>query len=454
MPATLSTTEYRHFIGVRTDIGKNRARNHDAFWRSSTPNGTLLQVADGVDTLPAPDTAARLVIKAVDEYVQRLPFRDNYLQELRNAFVHANQQLFEQQHKEPTAKGMACSLVALLIKNNTAWYAHTGACRLYLLRNEELTQLTTDHSFGAQLQKETTATAAQAANHPRKSELYNLLGSKSAEPEVCHYPLQLKPNDQLLLCSSGLVQLIEDSTLRSILAEQELTPQGKATKLINLANFRGGLENSTALVVLHRQWQGEQATAEAAKEEARLADRDAEEEKEQHTALYSLGAFLLIAVLIASLFIKNRNDWQEEKQIAIARLDSLSVQQQQLAEALRAQQVKELARARAVAQNYFDPYDTDNYRVYGLYRDASRSKTAAAISTQFHVYNPSAIKFSEVIGERWFIVPVKGIHYFAEGESLSELAALYYSRPADSVLIKDFNQPLQVNKHIFIPFSR
>ena len=166
-------------------------------------------------------------------------------------------------------------------------------------------------------------------------------------------------------------------------------------------------------------------------------------------SIASFVVFVLFGVTLAVLYFNNRMQWVSEVSRATALADSLTIDIEEII-VLRE---KEAARILAAQGNNFDSYDSDDYRVYGLYRDEERKYSAVQTGAMFNVHPPSAIKTTNVLRERWHIIPVKTIHYFDGSETMGDIAKLYYQNIADSTLIPKFNQEIKPGKHLFIPFD-
>ncbi|MCS7004654.1 MAG: hypothetical protein NZM38_04945 [Cytophagales bacterium] len=114
---------------------------------------------------------------------------------------------------------------------------------------------------------------------------------------------------------------------------------------------------------------------------------------------------------------------------------------------------KDSARIKQIRENKLNALGNPLFRVYGLFFDANKQYTISQIAYQFRINNISEIKYSDFPKERWFIVPVKGVHFVDSGETATTIARLYYRKLADSVLIKSFNKTITPGKYIFIPFE-
>ncbi len=169
-----------------------------------------------------------------------------------------------------------------------------------------------------------------------------------------------------------------------------------------------------------------------------------------------LSAFFmfLCALLVIFLHLNSRQNWKKEMQRTQIRAELLLDSAQRISAQAQLQKQDDSLRIRAIKMNYFDAYDENHFRIYGLFRDKNRSFSEAEVAKKFNIASPNAIKKSEVGEEFWFIVPVKGVHFVKQGESSQSIAQKYYFDPKGAALIEAFNyQQIKAGKTIFIPFN-
>lgn len=219
--------------------------------RTGTQCGKLLMVADGVGGHPdghlagglAVYTAARQLLEAV-----HLPGNGESpvgpsRQMLRDVLQNVESQL--QFHQgEPH---MATTLTLALITWPRMTVVHVGDSRCYVMRDKDLIQLTTDHTIARQLVEEGVLAADQQAYSRWRHVLWNALGGdhEGVTPQACRFDLQ--PGDQVLLCTNGLHQQLDQSDIARILyaAEDSVTA---CAALISQAVVAGGTDDATAVV--------------------------------------------------------------------------------------------------------------------------------------------------------------------------------------------------------------
>ncbi|MBP3940202.1 MAG: serine/threonine-protein phosphatase [Christensenellaceae bacterium] len=149
---------------------------------------------------------------------------------------------------------MGTTLVLVCFHENGCEIAHLGDSRVYLLRDKQLTCLTTDHTEVNRLQQMGLISEEEAKNHPDRNMLHKYLGMQNDEliftPE--YTPYQPKAGDRLILCSDGLTDMLTDAQIQdTVLSSRTVTTATK--NLINNALDAGGRDNITAMVLSVRK---------------------------------------------------------------------------------------------------------------------------------------------------------------------------------------------------------
>lgn len=234
-------------IGNRSDIGRVRKANEDYFGTFRGPFGTLVVVCDGMGGHKGGAVASRLAVEVIKNHFESLENEFDQKEELRKSLIAASNTVLEKASEDSELTGMGSTAVVLLIQDNNGYYAHVGDSRIYHIRSKEIRQITKDHSLVQQMVDAGMITEKAAKNHPKKNVITRALGSDgNAEPEV-NEPLELCKNDKFILCSDGLTGFVDDNELLKF--ADKYNPQEACTKLVDLANDRGGKDNITVQIV-------------------------------------------------------------------------------------------------------------------------------------------------------------------------------------------------------------
>jgi serine/threonine protein phosphatase PrpC len=226
-------------VGATTDVGQVRDGNEDRFLVEVGLR--LFAVADGMGGHQAGEVASTTAIEALRAAVAAG-------RPLDDAIVEANRAVFEKAGTDDAFTGMGTTLTAIAVGSERAVVVgHVGDSRAYLARDGTLEQITKDHSLVEEMVREGRITEDQALVHPQRSIITRALGI-DAEIDVDLYPVELRPEDRILICSDGLTDMLRQSDIARIL-RQEPDPQRAADALADAANANGGIDNVTAVVI-------------------------------------------------------------------------------------------------------------------------------------------------------------------------------------------------------------
>ncbi len=139
---------------------------------------------------------------------------------------------------------MGTTVSALVMVDQYAVIAHIGDSRIYLYRDDALTQITTDHTFVQRLVDSGRITPEEARYHPRRSVLMRVLGDMDPDPELDTFIMPTQPGDRWLLCSDGLSGVVDDAHTAKALG-LGLAPGRTADNLLKQALDAGAPDNVT-----------------------------------------------------------------------------------------------------------------------------------------------------------------------------------------------------------------
>jgi len=143
---------------------------------------------------------------------------------------------------------MGTTVSALVMVDEYAVIAHIGDSRIYLYRDGQLTQITTDHTFVQRLVESGRITEEEARYHPRRSVLMRVLGDMSSDPEVDTFIMPTQDGDRWMLCSDGLSGVVDDAHTAKALG-LGIAPGRTADNLLKQALDGGAPDNVTIVIV-------------------------------------------------------------------------------------------------------------------------------------------------------------------------------------------------------------
>jgi len=310
----------------KTDDGRVREHNEDDFvvctnltdqdWRSFAlqpypigPQGAVAMVADGMGGANAGEVASRLAAEAVEQYfrgplppetatdVERLRF-------MEKAILHAHDAIAMHAMDDPSTHGMGTTAVLCWVQGAKAYVAWSGDSRCYLLREgQPLRMLSQDHSLVWELVLAGKLTPAAAEVHPERNIITQSLGYPSHPPKPSTLAEPLQEGDRLLVCSDGLNSMLRDNQIEQILAAG-LDPKTTCDQLVAAANYAGGDDNITVLLLDIVQLPGGQITAKSVGQSAASAtpppqDTPRDTLKTPGNLRYLLGGLIIGALIVA-----------------------------------------------------------------------------------------------------------------------------------------------------------
>jgi serine/threonine protein phosphatase PrpC len=228
---------------LRSDVGLVRSNNQDAGFAG--PN--LLVVADGMGGHAGGDIASSIAVANLATLNDDSFGTDDAINELEQAIDRARDELVALSAENPELSGMGTTITAMLRVGSKLAMAHMGDSRAYLLRDGELTQITTDHTFVQHLVNTGKITAEEAHVHPQRNVVMRVLTDFGLDlaPDVSMR--EARPGDRLLLCSDGLCGYVSESTMGQALRDVA-DPDACTDRLVQLALRAGGPDNITCLV--------------------------------------------------------------------------------------------------------------------------------------------------------------------------------------------------------------
>ena len=231
-----------------TDIGQKRQLNQDFVFFSEEPIGNLPNVfivADGMGGHNAGDYASRYSVETIVDEIAFSRERDPEAI-LQNAIETANTNTRKKAGENIIYAGMGTTVVIASVIGKYLEVANVGDSRLYLV-NDEMRQITIDHSLVEEMIRRGGIDRASARNHPDKNIITRAIGARDYV-EVDFFHLEWTPGDLILLCSDGLTNMVEDEEIHHIL-HSEGSLKERAEKLVQTANQNGGKDNISVIII-------------------------------------------------------------------------------------------------------------------------------------------------------------------------------------------------------------
>ena len=235
-----------------SDVGCIRELNEDCYcicgFGDNSERGFCI-LADGMGGHNAGEVASQNAVKLIAEEMNRLleSGEKEIPGQLSRAVSAANTGVYTMASENPIHRGMGTTVVTAFIDDGTAYVANVGDSRAYAVRDDEIVQITTDHSVVSELVMRGTITKEEARLHPQKNIITRAVGTdKSVRTDIVEY--NYSPGDVMIICSDGLSTMLDDNRILEIIKSKK-TSEDTVNSLIAAAKDEGGLDNITVICI-------------------------------------------------------------------------------------------------------------------------------------------------------------------------------------------------------------
>ena len=235
-----------------SDVGCIRELNEDCYcicgFGDNSERGFCI-LADGMGGHNAGEVASQNAVKLIAAEMNRLleSGEQELPGQLSRAVSAANTGVYTMASENPIHRGMGTTVVTAFIDDGTAYVANVGDSRAYAVRDDEIVQITTDHSVVSELVMRGTITKEEARLHPQKNIITRAVGTdKSVRTDIFEY--NYSPGDVMIICSDGLSTMLDDNRILEIIKSKK-TSEDTVNSLIAAAKDEGGLDNITVICI-------------------------------------------------------------------------------------------------------------------------------------------------------------------------------------------------------------
>lgn len=234
-----------------TDVGAKRKVNQDYVYCREEAIGNLPNlfiVADGMGGHNAGDMASKTCVECVADFVRANEDLKTPISIIEKAVALANEEIIKKAKSNEQYDGMGTTFVASTIIDDVMYVANIGDSRLYVI-NDEIRQITEDHSLVEEMVKNGEIDKKNARFHPNKNIITRALGAAD-EVTADFFEISLKKNDIVLMCSDGLSNMIDDDEIFKMVTQGKEDIVMTSLRLVAKANEYGGKDNISIVMVL------------------------------------------------------------------------------------------------------------------------------------------------------------------------------------------------------------
>ena len=247
--------------GEIREINEDRLSVTSYTRESDSASVTLAIVADGIGGHQAGEVAAQIAVDQITEDIAKSSGEDP-VAELSVAIIAAGRLISESALRDEALQGMGSTIATAMIVDDRLYIVFVGDSRIYLFRSGEIRQISIDHTWVQEAINHGILTPEEARNHPNAHVLHRHLGGdrdplpdprlrlaedESDEGSQSNQGMSLAAHDQILLCSDGLTDLVEDEEILEVISSH--SPDEAARALVDMARSRGGHDNITMVIV-------------------------------------------------------------------------------------------------------------------------------------------------------------------------------------------------------------
>ena len=235
----------KYYYSGKTDIGLEREVNQDSFGTANLAWGSIFIVSDGFGHKEGGKFASQSAVDIlINNYSKKEP--QDIKKFLEISFEEINKYIYFKKVSQYNKVMLGSTIVVLIIKGETAHIAHLGDSRVYIVSEDSIQRLTTDHSYVQSLIDKGELLPEKAMFHSKRHVLKRALGSRiKTKPDYLYRPILL--NDKFMLCSDGVWGVASQKNIKEILINNK--PSEATVKIIDLVKKNSGSDNITLQVV-------------------------------------------------------------------------------------------------------------------------------------------------------------------------------------------------------------
>jgi len=218
----LLSSPFAWVISGNSVKGAGREQNEDSISYAQDDHSAIAILADGVGGQNAGEVASDFLcteLKAWFAARSKALDSDEAEQQLKAAITAIHNKMYQQSREQTTLAGMATTLALVLQFRRSAILAWAGDSRIYLLRDNMLTQLTQDHSVVEDKIRYGELTRSEAQDHPMSNLITSTIGGKLRIPHLGLKTIALEKRDLLLLVSDGISGVLNPEEIKNYLSQ-------------------------------------------------------------------------------------------------------------------------------------------------------------------------------------------------------------------------------------------
>jgi len=226
-----------------TNVGMVRTVNEDSIM--TKPDIGLWAVADGMGGYEAGDVASNMIVTSLTE-IGKHGHLNTFIDDIEDKIIDANHRILEYSEIMHDGRTLGSTVISLIIKGQVGICLWAGDSRLYLLRNNQLQQLSRDHSYVQELLNKGSISHEEALNHPDANVITRAVGtSDELYIDISSFNVQL--GDTFLLCSDGLYNSVDETEIEYHMRSYDTD---NAVKQLIVKSLENGAPDNVSIIIV------------------------------------------------------------------------------------------------------------------------------------------------------------------------------------------------------------
>ncbi len=226
-----------------TNVGMVRTVNEDSIM--TKPEVGLWAVADGMGGYEAGDVASNMIVNSLSE-ISKHDYLNTFVDEIEDKIIDANNRILEYAEIMHDGRTLGSTIVSLLIKGQVGVCLWAGDSRLYMLRNNQLQQISRDHSYVQELLDKGSISQEDAVNHPEANVITRAIGTCD-ELYIDINAFNVQVGDTFLLCSDGLYNTVDEHEIEEYMRSADTD---NAVKQLIVKSLENGAPDNVSIIMV------------------------------------------------------------------------------------------------------------------------------------------------------------------------------------------------------------
>lgn len=254
----LDNPEYTLEVGLASNIGRREYQQDVSIVSYENKNGDTKAIAilcDGMGGMSNGEIASNICVNQIFDDYRKQQKIENPNQFLIEEAQKADSYVSSLTDKDGEPLNSGCTLIAAIIDSKQLSWVSVGDSRIYVIRDDEMVQVTTDHNYMMILSEKVEQgeiSMEEAISNPKKEALISYIGMCGLNLiDSNANPFELKSDDFVLMCSDGLYRTLSKEEMKYIIKNNYNNVSLAVQELVEAAVVNGSVnqDNTSAILI-------------------------------------------------------------------------------------------------------------------------------------------------------------------------------------------------------------